>query len=200
MLQPVDTGPQGLPLPRKITDKGLGALGRRCVLAVAILLLGHVDAALAADLKVGANIGNVPWWFHDASGNFVGFEIDLINEFDKRLAKSIEVVNIPFQGLFAAIHEALCYWGSAMSSPLETTGPVGRPDGDLLGGSRLTANMAPARSLYSASRVSGRPRASSSTAMSRGASLPQPASSSTVGRHPLRRLLRAPADRASGIG
>ncbi|HVI35113.1 MAG TPA: transporter substrate-binding domain-containing protein, partial [Gaiellales bacterium] len=84
---------------------GLEALGRRDVLggAVAILLAAGSGAAWAADLKVGANIGNVPWEFQDASGKFVGFEVDLVNEIGKRLGKSVEIVNIPFQGLFAAV-------------------------------------------------------------------------------------------------
>ena len=84
---------------------GLEALGRRGVLggAVAILLAAGGGTAWAADLKVGANIGNVPWEFQDASGNFVGFEVDLVSEIAKRLGKSVEIVNIPFQGLFAAV-------------------------------------------------------------------------------------------------
>jgi polar amino acid transport system substrate-binding protein len=84
---------------------GLEALGRRGVLggAVAILMAAGGGTAWAADLKVGANIGNVPWEFQDASGNFVGFEVDLVNEIGKRLGKSVEIVNIPFQGLFAAV-------------------------------------------------------------------------------------------------
>lgn len=64
--------------------------------AVAILLAAHAGVALAADLKVGANIGTVPWEFQDASGNFVGFEIELMTEVGKRLGKTIAVVNIPF--------------------------------------------------------------------------------------------------------
>ena len=59
--------------------------------------------ALAADWTVGANIGNVPWEFQDASGKFVGFEIDMVNEIAKRMGKTVEVVNIPFNGLFSAV-------------------------------------------------------------------------------------------------
>jgi polar amino acid transport system substrate-binding protein len=62
------------------------------------------SAALAeGSLKVGANVGNVPWEFQDASGTIVGFEIDLVNEVGKRNGKKVEIVNIPFQGLFAAV-------------------------------------------------------------------------------------------------
>ncbi|KQY12502.1 ABC transporter substrate-binding protein [Rhizobium sp. Root482] len=59
--------------------------------------------AHAADLNVGANIGNVPWEFQDAEGKIVGFEVDLVNEVAKRLGKSVEFVNTPFNGLFSAV-------------------------------------------------------------------------------------------------
>ena len=66
------------------------------------LVLLHVNA-FGADLTVGANIGNVPWEFQDASGDFVGFEIDLAKEVGARLGMSVEIVNIPFNGLFSAV-------------------------------------------------------------------------------------------------
>ncbi len=59
--------------------------------------------ALAADWTVGANIGNVPWEFQDAAGKFVGFEIDLVNEVAKRAGKTVQIENIPFNGLFPAV-------------------------------------------------------------------------------------------------
>jgi polar amino acid transport system substrate-binding protein len=68
-----------------------------------LALAGFSTPAAAADLTVGANIGNVPWEFQDASGKTVGFEVDLITEIGKRLGKSIEFVNIPFSGLFSAV-------------------------------------------------------------------------------------------------
>jgi polar amino acid transport system substrate-binding protein len=69
------------------------------------ILLGMASPlmATAAELKVGANIGNVPWEFQDASGSDVGFEIDLVNEIGKRLGLTVSIVNIPFAGLFAAV-------------------------------------------------------------------------------------------------
>ncbi|MBD2102886.1 basic amino acid ABC transporter substrate-binding protein [Leptolyngbya sp. FACHB-261] len=54
-------------------------------------------------LKVGANVGNVPWEFEGKSGKLVGFEIDLINEIAKRLGRQVEFVNTPFTGLFPAV-------------------------------------------------------------------------------------------------
>lgn len=68
-----------------------------------ILALAGLQGAAAADLTVGANIGNVPWEFQDASGKTVGFEIDLVTEVAKRLGKTVEFVNTPFAGLFPAV-------------------------------------------------------------------------------------------------
>ena len=71
---------------------------------VRIVFLLGLSAFVAADeLVVGANIGNVPWEFQDASGEFVGFEIDLVKEIGRRLDRDVEVVNIPFNGLFPAV-------------------------------------------------------------------------------------------------
>lgn len=74
----------------------------RLLVAVLICLLLPV-AARSGDLVVGANIGNVPWEFADDRGDFVGFEIDLIEEVARRLGHDVEIVNIPFNGLFSAV-------------------------------------------------------------------------------------------------
>lgn len=71
--------------------------------ALAVGLLAAAFPALAADWVVGANIGNVPWEFQDKDGKFVGFEIDLVNEVAKRAGKTVEIQNIPFNGLFPAV-------------------------------------------------------------------------------------------------
>jgi polar amino acid transport system substrate-binding protein len=73
----------------------------RLVLIACACWLG--PQANSADLTVGANIGNVPWEFQDSSGDYVGFEIDLAKEIAKRLGLSVEIVNIPFNGLFPAV-------------------------------------------------------------------------------------------------
>jgi polar amino acid transport system substrate-binding protein len=57
----------------------------------------------AAEINVGANIGNVPWEFQDAKGEVVGFEVDLMKDVGKRLGMDVKFTNIPFQGLFAAV-------------------------------------------------------------------------------------------------
>jgi len=78
---------------------------RRLISAGLAILIGMAAPlmAAAAEWRVGANIGNVPWEFQDATGSDVGFEIDLVNEIGKRLGLSVSIVNIPFAGLFAAV-------------------------------------------------------------------------------------------------
>ena len=73
------------------------------VLALGAAALGTPAARAADTLKVGANIGNLPWEFQDAKGDTVGFEIDLMKEVAKRLGDDVTFVNIPFTGLFAAV-------------------------------------------------------------------------------------------------
>lgn len=70
-------------------------------LSMALAAAGTVQAQ--EKLTVGANIGNVPWEFQDASGAIVGFEVDVATEVGKRLGKEIVIENIPFQGLFSAV-------------------------------------------------------------------------------------------------
>jgi polar amino acid transport system substrate-binding protein len=70
----------------------------------------HLQVSAASmdedDLTVGANIGNVPWEFQDTSGELIGFEIDLVNEVAKRLNRKVNVINIPFNGLFSAVQSS----------------------------------------------------------------------------------------------
>ncbi len=74
----------------------------KALTGLAVLAALSMNAA-ADELVVGANIGNVPWEFQDASGDFVGFEIDLVKEVGNRLERPVEIVNIPFNGLFPAV-------------------------------------------------------------------------------------------------
>src|SRR3954468_11129564 len=72
--------------------------------AITVGIFGLVGSASAqSNLRVGANVGNVPWEFQNEKGDIVGFEIDLMNEVGKRIGQKVEFVNIPFQGLFAAV-------------------------------------------------------------------------------------------------
>ena len=68
-----------------------------------LVATSSMTSATAADLTVGANIGNVPWEFQDETGKTVGFEVDLATEVADRLGKTIAFENIPFNGLFSAV-------------------------------------------------------------------------------------------------
>ncbi|MGY2894825.1 transporter substrate-binding domain-containing protein [Deinococcus sp. UYEF24] len=76
---------------------------RLLALTLSLLPLTSVAQAQQKTLNVGANIGNVPWEFQDASGAYVGFEIDLVNDIAKRIGAKVNIVNTPFNGLFAAV-------------------------------------------------------------------------------------------------
>jgi polar amino acid transport system substrate-binding protein len=54
-------------------------------------------------LKVGLNVGNVPWEFKDDQGNIVGFEVDLVNLLSERLQRPVEFLDMPFTELFPAV-------------------------------------------------------------------------------------------------
>lgn len=73
------------------------------IAALITLAASFAAPAFAAEWVVGANIGNVPWEFQDAKGNFVGFEIDLVNEVAKRTGNTVKIENIPLNGLGSAL-------------------------------------------------------------------------------------------------
>ncbi|RVV96577.1 transporter substrate-binding domain-containing protein [Mesobaculum littorinae] len=76
---------------------------RTATLACTLLGATALTASAQETLTVGANIGNVPWEFQDEAGDFTGFEIDLVNAVAERLGAEVEIVNIPFNGLFSAV-------------------------------------------------------------------------------------------------
>jgi polar amino acid transport system substrate-binding protein len=76
---------------------------RRLFLTAIFTTLCLAGLARGEELRVGANIGNVPWEFADRGGEFVGFEIDLVREAAAQLGHSVRIINIPFNGLFSAV-------------------------------------------------------------------------------------------------
>ncbi|MFW8610055.1 ABC transporter substrate-binding protein [Rhizobium beringeri] len=74
----------------------------RFCLGIAALTF-QTSSLIAADWSVGATIGNVPWEFQQQDGSNAGFEVELINEVAKRLGRTLEIENIPFEGLVPAL-------------------------------------------------------------------------------------------------
>ena len=66
----------------------------------------HFEAIKQAGvIKVGTSADYPPFESVDASGNKVGFDIDLMTEIAKRLGVKLEWVDMPFDSLIAAVQE-----------------------------------------------------------------------------------------------
>jgi polar amino acid transport system substrate-binding protein len=84
------------------------------LVAVSLILSGcgggkaanHLEAVnRAGTIKVGTSADYPPFESVDASGNKVGFDIDLMTEIAKRLDVKLEWVDMPFDSLIAAVQE-----------------------------------------------------------------------------------------------
>jgi polar amino acid transport system substrate-binding protein len=64
--------------------------------------LGLTSAAHAETLVVGAYPANPPWENKLETGEFEGFEVDLVKEIGKRIGAEMEFQDLGFQALFAA--------------------------------------------------------------------------------------------------
>ncbi len=84
------------------------------LVALSLLLTGcggakaanHLEAIKQAGvIKVGTSADYPPFESVDASGNKVGFDIDLMTEIASRLGVKLEWVDMPFDSLIAAVQE-----------------------------------------------------------------------------------------------
>lgn len=72
--------------------------------AAGVLALTSFAATAADQLRVGTHPTFAPFEFMDSgSGEYVGFDIDLIREVGKRLGKEVEIVNMGFDALIPAV-------------------------------------------------------------------------------------------------
>jgi len=83
--------------------KILNKLLSSSVLFASVMTFSNIGLVQADELKVGANVGNVPWEFQNEKGEVVGFEIDLVNKVAERLGDTVVITTIPFNGLFSAV-------------------------------------------------------------------------------------------------
>lgn len=66
----------------------------------------HLEAIKEAGMiKVGTSADYPPFESVDESGNYTGFDIDLMNEVGKRMGVTVEWVDMPFDSLIAAVQE-----------------------------------------------------------------------------------------------
>ncbi len=77
------------------------------VIAAVILgtLLGACAPAAKPALKVGTSADYPPYESKDDKGNFVGFDMDLVREVGKRIGRDVQIVDMGFDGLIAAVQE-----------------------------------------------------------------------------------------------
>lgn len=77
------------------------------VIAAVILgtLLGACAPAAKPALKVGTSADYPPYESKDDKGNYVGFDMDLIREVGKRIGRDVQIVDMSFDGLIAAVQE-----------------------------------------------------------------------------------------------
>ncbi|HEV2507290.1 MAG TPA: ABC transporter substrate-binding protein [Mesorhizobium sp.] len=64
--------------------------------------LGAASLAHAETLLVGAYPANPPWENKLETGQFEGFEVDLVKEIGKRIGSEVEIQDLGFQALFSA--------------------------------------------------------------------------------------------------
>jgi polar amino acid transport system substrate-binding protein len=66
----------------------------------------HLEAIKQAGVvKVGTSADYPPFEYVDASGNKIGFDVDLMTEIAKRLGVKLEWVDMPFDSLIAGVQE-----------------------------------------------------------------------------------------------
>ena len=59
----------------------------------------------AGKIVFGTSADFPPFESVDENGNFVGFDVDLMNELGKRMGLEVEIVDMPFDSLIAAVQE-----------------------------------------------------------------------------------------------
>jgi polar amino acid transport system substrate-binding protein len=82
---------------------------RWTLVVIAAVILGLLLAACAPAaqpaLKVGTSADYPPYESKDDKNNYVGFDMDLIREVGKRIGREVQIADMGFDGLIAAVQE-----------------------------------------------------------------------------------------------
>lgn len=65
----------------------------------------QAEAQTPPPLRVGATVHNMPWEFYNAAGDVIGFEADLVRAIGDQLGRPVEITDLRFEELFAALQE-----------------------------------------------------------------------------------------------
>ncbi|WP_017305501.1 ABC transporter substrate-binding protein [Spirulina subsalsa] len=86
-------------LSRRFVLQLLGGTG----LAIAFSSCRAQTPSTTAPLRIGLNVGNVPWEFENEAGELVGFEVDMIRIIAEQLNRPLEFLDLPFIDLFPSL-------------------------------------------------------------------------------------------------
>lgn len=75
------------------------------VVIILSILLGACAPAAKPALKVGTSADYPPYESKDEKNNYVGFDMDLVREIGKRIGREVQIVDMSFDGLIAAVQE-----------------------------------------------------------------------------------------------
>ncbi len=79
------------------------------IIVIAAVILGMLLTACAPAakpaLKVGTSADYPPYESKDDKNNYVGFDMDLVREVGKRIGRDVQIVDMSFDGLIAAVQE-----------------------------------------------------------------------------------------------
>jgi len=79
---------------------------KKIVSLVLALILGLAMSAAAGDkLVVGTSADYPPYEFTDASGDFVGFDMDLVRAIGEKMGREVKIVDMGFDTLIAALQK-----------------------------------------------------------------------------------------------
>jgi len=75
----------------------------RTALIVCVVLVCTVRSHAQETIRVGADVGFAPHVMAKPTGGFEGFNVDLIEEIAKRMGVKVEIIDVPYSGIFAAM-------------------------------------------------------------------------------------------------
>src|SRR5690606_5232553 len=102
-----ESGDDGVVAGRKLNrPRGMTSMCRNgVVLLLAVLLtLAAAGMASAQVLRVGSDVAYPPFEYVDeATGEYVGFDMDIIREIGRRLGMDVQVINVAWEGIIPGL-------------------------------------------------------------------------------------------------
>ncbi|GMO62333.1 MAG: amino acid ABC transporter substrate-binding protein [Rickettsiales bacterium] len=111
------------------------------VMVIATLLLGTSNVSAAKKIRLGTDATYAPFEFVDKNNKIVGFDIDLSRAVLTKLGYEVEIVNVDFGGLIAALVSGkIDIIASGMVSNPERLKVINFSNGYYVSGAKLAVN------------------------------------------------------------